>query len=290
MRAPVARPLVASIAIALAGVASAHCGGNVPITGKACPCLDGFVCCAADTCIKPNEACPADGTKSGLGLTVTPETIIALCNAPHGPPLAAPRTAAGMTRLLARRWYVCGYDPKSWSPLLAKPGLEFRPNGDWAFVEFEADRRTLTVPAAPGGVYGVYNDLLETLVPTTDTTTGSTLHVRWFNDKLDPFHEGKLDLKTDFEHSPLRFRTEKGIPTWYVALDQTGIELDAVEGTACAPDNGCREGARCVYERNVTVCSKPATVQRGEGCDRQGTRTCAPNLTCLDNRRCGDPS
>ncbi|MBS2011675.1 MAG: hypothetical protein JST00_02080 [Deltaproteobacteria bacterium] len=277
---------VRAIALGIVALASWHCGGNVSLGDRPCPCADGYVCCVDNACVAPGKACPADAA-GGRGLVVTPATIAALCNAPHGPALPAPGTGAAMKRVVARRWFVCGHDPTSWSPLLVNPGIELRPDGGWAFIRLGPDG-TYTVQAADEGKYTVYNDVLAAEVSLADTTPGATLRLRWYNDKLDDFHHGVLDLKTDFERAPLRFRTEKAIPHWFVALDETGDGIEGLEGMACSGDGSwCRPPARCVYERNLTTCHAPATAARGEGCDTVGTRTCAAGLRCLETRRCG---
>jgi hypothetical protein len=281
------RRLVLLVVFALLGVATSQCGGNVTMDGRPCPCAEGYLCCAENVCVAPGGACPRDGA-GGSGLQVTPATIHALCTAARGAVIPPPRTAAAMTRVVARRWYVCGHDPASWSPLLVRAGIEFKPDGSWTFIDRRSDD-TYTVAAVSDGTWGIYHDTLNRVVGPGDTTPGYAPYVRWFDDALEGFHGGALDLRMDFERSPFRFRTEKGIDTWFVALDESGAELEGTEGMAC-PEGGppCRDGARCIYERNARSCSKPAVVGLGEGCDRSETRTCAAGLYCLESRRCGE--
>lgn len=87
----------------------------------------------------------------------------------------------------------------------------------------------------------------------------------------------------------VRFRTEKAIPQWFVALDETGDAIEGVEGMACSGEKSwCRPPTRCVYDRNITTCNEPKVAQRGEGCDSVGTRPCVKGLTCLPTRQCGN--
>jgi hypothetical protein len=216
--------------------------------------------------------------------------IQALCAVPQPPEIAQigpPRTAAALAGLLSRRWFQCSVKPGSVSGLDAHEGLEFTADGNWYFLRasnggFERDPS----PDATGTYLISNTDLAPAgtgLVGPTDTTFGLHLLIEWFNG-------GRLELGTNFFYpSPLRFKTLNGIVMWFVALDVDGTSFVGGEGMACETGGAvCGHGTVCVSENNSAVCSAPAAVGRGEGCDHKGTRTCTPPLVCLETRQCGD--
>jgi hypothetical protein len=252
----------------------AQCAEQASIEGRPCPCADGFRCCAAaDVCVAAGAACP-------VGFVASRASIERVCAGEHGPALDDARTAASFARFLARRWFVCNYDARSVSGLVSHEGIEFTTAGTWSYLRatpagYERGDET--------GTYRVYNDTLKTTVAATDTTPGHDLHIEWTN------AGGPLDLYMHFEHSPLRFRTNNGIELWFVADGSDGSELIGDEGVSCESDHTrCKPGSNCVSELNAEMCARPVSnLGAGEGCDRTGTRTCAPPLACLATRQCG---
>ncbi len=269
--------VVACVSAALLA-ASADCAQRASIDGRPCPCADGYRCCGpADVCVGAGEACPSSTITSAA-------TVAKICTVDHGPTLGAPRTAAAFGRFLARRWFACRFDVRSPSSLVAHEGIEFSTDGTWSFLRStESDYERMTT-AGDRGTYEVWNDTLTATVKSSDTTPGHDLHLVWTESK------GALTLYFDFEHSPLRFRTTNGIELWFVAEGGDGTELIGDEGASCESDHSlCKPGSNCVSERNAEMCARPATdLPAGEGCDRRGTRTCAPDLVCRsdDTRQC----
>ena len=278
MKRLVSRSIVIACGTLALALATADCAGKTTLDGRACPCADGYRCCAtADVCVGAGDVCPAATIASAA-------TIQRVCSADHGPVLGPPRTASAFAHLLARRWFACFYDPGSVSSLVAHEGIEFGSDGTWGFLRPTANGYERSTAPADTGTYRVWNDTLTSLVPSTDMTQGHDLHLFWTESR------GPLTLYFDFEYAPLRFRTTNGIELWFVGDGGDGTDLIGDEGTSCEADHTiCKPGSSCVSEHNAEMCSRPATnLPVGAGCDNRMVRTCMPQLVCRsDTRQCG---
>jgi hypothetical protein len=273
-----ARAALVGLLVATALVVA--CGGHVALEGRSCPCLDGWVCCAAsNVCALPSDA----GKTCSSGIAPTAKNIQTLCAA-SGATLGPPSTAAALTALLARPWYACTPDPTSVSGLVAHDGLQFTDDGHWFFLKRTGDAFACETEPDATGTFEMANSHFSGdahFVPPTDTTFDRQILLEWL-------YKGRLELATDFQEAPLRFHTWNGIHLWFVALDGDGRSLEGAEGMACDGTNAvCQRPGTCVSENNSGICSAPAVVGRGEGCDHKPVRACAQGLTCLDTRRCG---
>jgi hypothetical protein len=262
------------------------CGGSISVDGHACPCTTGFVCCGGtNQCVGAGAACPPGST----GIMPTADNIRTLCNAPSGGAIGPPSTADAFTRVLARTWIACKFDPSSSSGLVAHEGIEFTPDGVWFSVHgtpngYEHDPPEEQPNGPTSGPYDFSNSTLAATnhgyVPTTDTTFARELLLEWT-------YKGNLELQVDFQRSPLRLHTWNGVDLLFVALDDDGAEYVGTEGMACDTAGAvCRSPTRCVSENNSGVCSAPAVVGLGAGCDHKGTRKCDTGLTCSTTRQC----
>ena len=199
----------ASLAPLALACSIAACGGSV----------------APDVASQPGSG-PGAGSTSSSSSSLT--SVAAACAAPHGASLGVPHTAAAFTSVVARRWFICGYDATSRSGLVSHEGLELTPEGHWYYLKsdghggYERD-----VGADADGPWFVYSSTAHGLVPQSDATVADTVYLHWDD------HRGGLDLRTTFESSPLRMKTWNGVDLWFVALDSDGEALRGAEGMSC---------------------------------------------------------
>ncbi len=271
------------VALVFPAIALAACGGSVSIDGHACPCADGFVCCAGtSTCAAAGAACPG-------GVAPTAENVRALCAARAAGPIGPPATAQAFARVMSRRWISCSPEPGSTLPIHACEGIELTNDGKWYFLRQTPSGYERDPDPASTGAYELSNSTLwattgQGNVGPSDTTFAKLLLFEWHYKPTSNY-----ELTVDFEHAPLRFHTFNFGDVHFVALDDDGEQYVGSEGMTCDEAGTiCRGPTRCVTENNSGACAAPAIVGFGEGCDHKGTRTCDPmqKLACQGTRRC----
>jgi hypothetical protein len=199
-----------------------------------------------------------------------------------------PRTGAAFARAIVGRWIVCNANPQSASVMNAYDGMELTSDGRWFGLESDGAgglrRATTTRPMtrALRGTYSFYSPARGGLVSGDDTVpSAASMHLH-LNEIIQD------DYGFEFARAPTRLAMEENGPIAWVRADaEPAPSPDEDEGNACDDATPCAGGLACpplwTQPGGATegVCSAPATVALGDGCDPDAVRTCASGLVCL---------